>query len=62
MQDHLDRLADAADKPCGLERGLATMWPPLAEQCTKGQVSRAALKGACPYRPQLSLQVTSLKV
>jgi len=37
VQDHLDRLADAADNPRGLERGLATM-SAVAEQRTKLQV------------------------
>ena len=42
VQDHMDRLADAADNPCGLERGLATM-SAVAEQRTRLQVSHTAL-------------------
>jgi len=41
VQDHMDRLADAADNPRGLERGLATM-SAVAEQRTKLQVSHVA--------------------
>lgn len=39
-QDHMDRLADAADNPRGLERGLATM-SAVADQRTRLQVSLA---------------------
>ena len=60
MQDKVDHLADAADKPCCLEGAHAAM--SVAEQCTKLQVSRAALNGACPCLSHLSLQVTCLKV
>lgn len=42
VQDHMDRLADAADNPRGLERGLATM-SAVAEQRTKLQVSHVAV-------------------
>jgi len=61
VQDQLDRLADAADNPCGLESGRATM-SAVADQRTKLHVGRAALKGARPYLPHLSLQLTGLKV
>ena len=61
-QDQVDRLADAADKPCGLEGGRAAM-SAVADQRTKlQQVSRATLKGACLRLAHLSLQVTCLKV
>ena len=40
VQDHMDRLADAADNPRGLERGLATM-SAVADQRTRLQVSLA---------------------
>jgi len=42
VQDHMDRLADAADNPHGLERGLATM-SAVADQRTRLQVSHVAL-------------------
>ncbi len=42
VQDHMDRLADAADNPRGLERGLATM-SAVADQRTRLQVSHVAL-------------------
>lgn len=60
-QEQVDRLADAADTPCAVEAGRAVM-SAVAEQRTKLQVSRAALKGACPCLPHLSLQLTCLKV
>ena len=42
VQDHIDGLADAADNPHGLDRGLATM-SAVAEQRTRLQVSHVAL-------------------
>ena len=42
VQDHLDRLADAADHPRGLHRGLASM-SAVAEQRTKLQVCALCL-------------------
>ncbi len=64
VQDHMDRLADAADNPRGLERGLATM-SAVAEQRTRLQVSHAALdwstaKSLTVFCLNLSLQVTCL--
>jgi len=53
VQDRMDRLADAADNPRGLDRALATM-SAVAEQRTKLQVSHAALDW------NQSLQVTFL--
>ncbi|KAL0020987.1 hypothetical protein WJX77_003610 [Trebouxia sp. C0004] len=57
VQDHMDCLADAADNPRGLERGLATM-SAVAEQRTKLQaLSMVFVKRACQY---LSSQMAHL--
>ncbi|DBA75637.1 TPA: hypothetical protein ACH3X2_009071 [Trebouxia sp. C0005] len=57
VQDHMDRLADAADNPRGLERGLATM-SAVAEQRTKLQaLSMGFVERACRY---LSSQMAHL--
>ncbi len=50
VQDHMDRLADAADNPRGLERGLATM-SAVAEQRTRLQVSYVALDWSTAKSP-----------
>ncbi len=64
VQDRMDRLADAADNPRGLDRALATM-SAVAEQRTKLQVSHAALdwstvKSLSIMCSNQSLQVTFL--
>ncbi|DBB03251.1 TPA: hypothetical protein ACH3X3_010647 [Trebouxia sp. C0006] len=49
VQDHMDRLADAADNPRGLERGLATM-SAVADQRTRLQaLSMVFVERACRY-------------
>ena len=61
VQEHLERLADAADNPQGLQRGLASM-SAVADQRTKLQVHSLASfpVRACIFScTQLRLTVSS---